>query len=163
MLKLLRTLDFTVESREARCRVEHRLRAESLSARHRPSADLFRRTLSALNDATRDPPLAPARSTGPAYAIALLVVVALGAVAVRFGLPGTAGDPDPTEARVSFAGFDTTRFDAFRQRLQRLDDTWEAPLRTEAILLAEDARSAGKYVLASLPLPAAWQAVSSDP
>ncbi len=168
MLKLLRNVGFTLGSREARTRrrrVERRLRAESLRARRRPSPDLYRRTLAALNDATLEAPPAPARwSAGPAYALALLVVLGLGAFAVRLGIPGTADDLRPPEAAPTVTGFDMTRFDALlRQRLDELENTWEAPLRTEAMLLAQDARSAGKYVLASLPLPAAWQAVSSAP
>ena len=162
MLKLLRTIGFRLGSREARCRVERRLRAESLSARRRPSADLYSRTLSALNDARLEAPVAPARSTGryavPRFALALLVVVALGTLAVRLSLPGSTGDIRPTQTPAILTGFDTERFDALRQRLQEIENTWETPLRTEASLLAEDARSAGRFVIASLPLPASWQA-----
>ncbi len=163
MLKLLRQIGFALGSREARShrrRVERRLRAESLAARRQPSPNLYRRTLAALNDATPEAPLAPTRSAGPAYALALLVVLGLGALAVRFGIPGTTGDLRPPEAGPILTVFDTTRFDALlRQRLDEL----EAPLRTEAMLLAEDARSAGRYVLAKLPLPAAWGTILSPP
>ena len=161
MLKLLRTIGFNRRSREAQYRVERRLRAESVSARRQPSADLYSRTLTALNDARLEAPVAPVRFTDryvlTRFALALLIVMAMGALAVRLGLPGTMGDIRPPQAGVTLTGFNTARFDALLQRLQELHDTWEAPLRTEATLLAEDARSAGRYVLASLPLPATWQ------
>ena len=161
MLKLLRTIGFNRRSREAQYRVERRLRAESVSARRQPSADLYSRTLTALNDARLEAPVAPVRFTDryalTRFALALLIVMAMGALAVRLGLPGTTGDIRPPQAGATLTGFNTARFDALLQRLQELDDTWEAPLRTEATLLAEDARSAGRYVLASLPLPATWQ------
>jgi hypothetical protein len=157
MLKMLRMIGFRLGSREARCQVERRLRAESLSARRRPSADLYSRTLSALNDARLETPVVPDRSPGryavPRFALALLVVVAMGTLAVRLSLPETTGDIRLPQTPAILTGFD-----ALRLRLQNIENTWEAPLRTEASLLAEDARSAGRYVLASLPLPASWRA-----
>ena len=137
MLELLRQIGFALGSREARTRrrrVERHLRAESLSTRRRPSPDLYRRTLAALNDTALEAPPAPVRSAGPAYALALLVVLGLGALAIRLGIPGTTDGLRPPEVAPTLTGFDITRFDALlKQRLDELQNTWKAPLRTEAM------------------------------
>ncbi len=166
MLKSLVHIGFAWRSSEARRQrrqVEERLRAEAMWARIEPSPDLRRRTLAALNDVSTLP--APAvsmisplgRVVAGGRALVFVGLVAVGAVAVHLGLPRAddgAGTARPARIPAVLA---TTRFDFVLQRqLRELRDTWESPLRTEARLIARDARAVGENALASVSLLAAW-------
>lgn len=166
MLKSLVHIGFAWRSSEARRQrrqVEDRLRAEAGRSRIEPSRALHSRTLAALNDVSTLPapavsmtvPLRRALTGGHALALASLMVI--GAVAVYLGVPhaddGT-GAPGPAP---TLAVFDTMRFDSVLNRqLRGLQETWESPLRTEARLIARDARIVSTNVLASVSLLAAW-------
>lgn len=156
MLSLLYRIG--TESRRRRRRVDRRLRAEAAGARLDPSLDLRRRTIAALNDIAHDPaPAASPPTARPAYALAFAALLVLAVLAVRFGVTDRAGPPPVAEPPAILAGFDPTGFDGLiKSQLRGLDGPWESSLRTEAKLIATDARNAGEYVLASLPLPGAW-------
>ena len=52
------------------------------------------------------------------------------------------------------ASFTTSRFDAFFERqIHELESPWETLLLQEAQLLVADAKEAGEYLLAALPIP----------
>jgi len=160
MLKWLdRAFAWNFESRRWRRRVDHRLRAEVPAAWRDPSPQLRRQTIAALNDAMHQPApvIAVPRPAGAAYAVAFLAMVVLGAFAVRLRVTGPSGGEHVAKPRSLLVGFDTTGFnELIRTQLQELEGTWESTLRTEAKFIATDARKAGEYVLATLPLPAAW-------
>jgi len=160
MLKWITRIAFAwkPEARRRRRRVDRRLRAEVPAAWRDPSTQLRRHTIAALNDVMYQPtPVAAShRGAGPAYAVAFLTLVVLGAVAVRLGVTG----PDRLEpvARPSavLTRFDTTFNTLIHTRLRELEGTLESTLRAEAELIAADARNAGEFLLAALPLPATW-------
>lgn len=166
MLKSLVHIGFAWRSSEARRhrrQIEERLRAEAMWSRIEPSPDLRRRTLAALNDVSTLP--APAvsmisplgRVVAGGYALAFVALVAVGAVAVHLGLPRTDDGAGPARPARIAAVFETTRFDSLLQwQFRELQDTWESPLRTEARLIARDARAVGENALASVLLLAAW-------
>ncbi len=161
MLKWLDRVAFSwkSEARRRRRRVDRRLRAEVPAAWHDPSPRLRRRTIAALNDAVHQPApvIAAPRPAGAAYAVAFLAMVVLGALAVRLSVTAESGRDRVSKPQPVFAGFDTTGFNTLiRTQLQELEGTWKSTLPTEAKLLATDARNAGEYVLATLPLPATW-------
>ncbi|MHC4415652.1 MAG: hypothetical protein ACYS0G_10240 [Planctomycetota bacterium] len=141
--------------------LDRRLREEVHAVRVAPSRDLRRRTLAALQQATWDAdafPL-PARGLRGAYAAAggLLALAATVAV-LRHPVPLDSSTPGPVESRddpiTIVIGIDTTRFDAaWKNRVQQLEASWEAPLVAEARLIMDDARDAGSFVLARLPMP----------
>lgn len=168
MLKWLYRIGFAwqAEARGRRRRVDRRLRAEVAEARVQPSPDLRGRTIAALNDATHAPTHASSRDilprpAAPAYLLGLLILVVLGVLAVRVGITEPAAPVAVVKRPAMLANFDTTEFDALiRTRLQEFEGTWESSLRTEAKLLANDARNAGEFLLASLPLPATWGGLS---
>jgi len=157
---------FAWTSREAhrqRRQVEDRLRAQSGRARIEPSTSLYGRTLAALNDVSaRSAPAVPMDSplrrvaTG-GYALAFVSLVVIGAVAVQFGLPGEVEHAGPADSTRSLAIFNTTAFDSvFPRQLRELNETWESPLRTEARLIARDARTLSAKAMASVSLLTAW-------
>lgn len=166
MLKSLFDAGFAWTSRAAhaqRRQVQDRLRTEAVGARIEPSGSLYGRTLAALNDVSTppaqavrmDPPRRPVATGG--YALAFASLMAIGAVAVQLGLPGEADHADPAESTRSLAIFNTTALDSvFRRQLRQLNDSWESPLRTEARLLARDARALSTKALASVSLLTAW-------
>ncbi len=161
MLKRLNRIAFVwnSESRRRRQRVDRRLRAEVSAAWREPSPQLRRHTIAALNDATHQPvPVtASPRAGGSAYAVAFLALIVLGAVAVRLGVTGPPAQAPVADPPAILARFDTTAFDTLiRTQIQELEGSWESSLRTEAKLIATDARNAGEYVLATLPLPMIW-------
>jgi hypothetical protein len=146
MLKWLRGIDIAwqSEARRRRRRVERRLRAEAVDARVVPSPGLRRRTIAALNDVAYEPAVAAAlpRPAAPAYALAFVALLALGVLAARVVIPGSAGPVEAVEPPSILASFDTTAFDTLiRTRLQEFETTWESSLRTEAKLIASDARN----------------------
>ncbi len=165
MLKWLDRIAFSWKSdaRGQRRRVDRRLRAEVPAAWHDPSPQLRRRTIAALNDAMYQPApvIAAPRPAGAAYAVAFLAMVVLGALAVRLSVTAESGPDRVVQPRPVFVGFDTTGVKTLiRTHLQDLDGTLESTLRTEAKFIAADARNAGEFVLATLPLPATWSPVS---
>lgn len=150
---------WNTEARRRRRRVERRLRAEVVATRLEPSPGLRRRTIAALNDIANDPVSLSAspRTAWTSYVVALLTMIVLGAVAVRLGVTAGPVQQPVAEPRSILAGFDTTGFDRLiRTQLQGLESTWESSLPMEAKLIAADARKAGEYVLATLPLPSMW-------
>ena len=160
MLKWLdRAFAWSFESRTRRRRVDRRLRAEVPAAWRDPSPQLRRHTIAALNDAMHQPApvIAAPRPAGAAYAVAFLSMVVLGVFAVRLSVTGPSGGEHVAKPQSILTGFDTTGFDTLiRTQLQGLEDSWESSLPMEAKLIAADARKAGEYVLATLPLPALW-------
>lgn len=166
MLNSLLHAGFAWTSREAhrqRRQVEDRLRTGAGRARIEPSGSLYRRTLAALNDVSaRSAPAVPMASplrrvaTG-GYALAFVSLVVIGAVAVQLGVPGAADRAGPVDSTRNLALFNTTAFDSVFQRpLRELNGTWESPLRTEARLIARDARTLSAKAMASVSLLTAW-------
>ncbi len=161
MLKWLDRIAFSWKSEARRRRrwVDRRLRAEVPAAWHDPSPQLRRRTIAALNDAMHQPApvIAAPRPAGAAYAVAFLAMVVLGALAVRLSVTAPSGPDRVAKTQPVFIGFDTTGFNTLiRTHLQDLEGTLESTLRTEAQFIAADARNAGEFVHATLPLPATW-------
>ena len=164
MLKWLDEIAFSwnSEARRRRRRVDRRLRAEVPAAWLDPSPRLRRRTIAALNDACHasHAEAANGMSCRTAYAVAFLALLVLGAVAVRLGVTGPAGLEPSASPPAVLARFDTTFNTLIHTQLQELEGTLESTLRTEAKLIAADARNAGEFVLAALPLPATWSPVT---
>jgi len=151
------------EARRQRRQVEDRLRAEAGWARIEPSRDLHRRTLAALNDVAALPSPAVSmmvsfrRIVTSSHAVAFVSLLVIGAVAVFLGVPRAEDRTSPPAPAPTLAVFDTMRFDSVLNRQFRaLQDTWESPLRTEARLIARDARIVSMNALASVSLLAAW-------
>ena len=153
------TFAWSAEARRRRRRVERRLRTEVVAAHIEPSQDLRRRTIAALNDVAYEPAFVAARprTAAASYAVAFLTMLVLGALAVRLGVTAEPGQQRVAEPPSILAGFDTTGFDTLiRTKLQGLEGTWESSLPMEAKHIAADARKAGEYVLATLPIPSMW-------
>jgi hypothetical protein len=143
--------------------VDRRLQAEVAAAQIEPSSGLRRRTIAALNDVGYEPAFVAARprTAGASYAVGFLTLIALGALAVRLGVTTGPGQQRVVEPPSILAGFDTSGFDTLiRTQLLGLEDTWESSLPMEAKHIAADARRAGEYVLATLPLPSMWTLTS---
>jgi len=150
-------------SRRRRRRVDRRLRAEVAVARIEPSPGLRRRTISALNDACHACHASRAEggrglSSRSAYAVAFVALIVLCAVAVRLGVTPEAVQEPATDPPATLVLFDTTAFDTLiRAQLQEFEGPWESSsLRTEAKLIATDARNAAEFFLAALPVPTTW-------
>ncbi len=162
MLKWLARIAFAwnSEARRRRRRVDRRLRAEVHAAWHDPSPQLRRHTIAALNDACHASHAEGGRrwSSRTASAVGLVALIALGAVAARLGVTKPPTQKPAADPPAILARFDTTAFDTLiRTQIQNFEGSWESTnLRMEAKLLATDARNAGEYVLATLPLPATW-------
>jgi len=166
MLKWINGIAFAwkPEARRRRRRVDRRLRAEVHAAWLDPSPQLRRHTIAALNDAYHGCHACHAShaeggrgmSSRTAYAVACLSLIVLGAIAVRLGDPGAAGLEPAANPPAVLARLDTTFDTLIRTPLQELEVTLESTLRTEAELIAADARNAGEFLLAALPLPATW-------
>jgi len=95
-----------------------------------------------------------------AHAIAFLSLVVLGAVAVRLAVPRPTGPGPLASPPAVLARLDTTFETLIHSQLQELEGTLESTLRTEAELIAADARNAREFLLAALPLPATWSALA---
>ena len=142
-------------SRRARNAVDRQLRREVAAASVVPSPDLYRRTLAAVQDATREAPRdafanpglvrARPRALIAGYALACVTLVLLTAFAVVY-TAGPAPEPSgglgeqPALVNVS-------------EMLQDLDVSWQDPLLNEARLIAADARKAQRHLMASLSIP----------
>lgn len=159
MLKQLYRLGFAwqADARRRRRRVDRRLRAEVAAARGAPSPGLRRRTIAALNDMREPVRVGPTRPTASAYAVACVALLALCVMAVRLGVPVSERPSRVVEPRTAATTLDKPGLSALlRSPIRGFKEDWEPSLRTEAKLIADDARQAGQYVLATLPLPASW-------
>ena len=164
MLKWLRWVVFRRPADEERVRqdVECCLFAEVDEARVAPSPELRRRTLAALREESLRPVPAPRRpltllSTYAAAGGLLALVAVVASLDLGETTPPPAPAVDGGRARpvAIVIGFDPSRYDGLKQKIQqRLDTSLEAQLVAEARQIFDDARAAGEIVLARLPLPA---------